>query len=165
MRHFFLRDRDTLFPVACIATERHDPNLAYALSVFHEGDEFNRNMARHAARERLTKYLQGGYDEPTAKSEHDWGKFGVVLIHDPKENAKIKLLEAIAFDTRLPSHVRVAAKEWAKHMMPLTPVQRAAQNKLDRECRIINGRLKMTEWWRARAIELQVELDLHHLPV
>lgn len=156
MRHFYLRDRDTLFPVACIATERqtNDTKIAYALSVFHEGDDCDIRIARRIARGRLEKYINGSYDQ----KDEGWAKFGVVLLEDPKANAKIKLLAAVASDREIPSAARAAAKEWLKNMTG-TPEQQAVQRKLDKECRIINGRLNVQHWWRAKAVALQMELD------
>jgi hypothetical protein len=156
MRHFYLRDRDTLFPVACIATERqtNDTKIAYALSVFHEGDDMDIRIARRIARGRLEEYIKGRYDQ---KNE-GWAKFGVVVLEDPKSNAKVKLLATVAADPEVPSVARKAAKEWLKNMTG-TPEQQAVQRKLDKECRIINGTLQVQDWWRAKAVALQMELD------
>jgi hypothetical protein len=156
MRHFYLRDRDTLFPVACIATERPDATkIIYALTVFHEGDICNIALARHTARERLTKYMEGYYDNghPAA-----WNMLGTVLLQSEKDNAKVELLRKIAEDRNVPSSAKAAAKEWVANMTG-TPEQKAVQRKLDKECRQINGRLKVSDWWRDRAVGLQIELD------
>ena len=93
MRVFFLRDR-TMFPVACLASEKIDTTIKVALSIHNPIDTFNRSRGRDIAEKRLQK-----------------GKLYAELSAD---RPKVQLMWKLFNDKELPTRVRKAAEVWLR---------------------------------------------------
>ena len=104
MRVFFLRDA-TRFPIACVASEKVEDLILYALSICNPKDKkvFDRRRARTIAEERMKLVLSSTVREKVTQFS------GYVRAEG---NIKRALMQELEADSTMPNQVRAAAEYW-----------------------------------------------------
>lgn len=103
VRYLWLRDQGNR-PVACVASEKNDSTLKFALAIHNPKDKFDKRMGRAVALARLR-----GNKHARFMSEINGIGFSV-------KNVKVALLRALAFgqsmfgSERLPERIREVAQ-------------------------------------------------------
>lgn len=127
VRHFFVRDASN-FPVACVATDKTDHTIRYALSVCNplDFDKFEISRMRNIAKGRLVAFINGRYDkkkaappqklpleeaeEAAAPKRQDFeGHMIGQFTFGEGENVKMALLQTLIEDHEIPKRLRNAA--------------------------------------------------------